>query len=80
MVDVPSAQERVTAKATPAEAMAWTNADSLVAEGDKRRRRESGERKKEGWGVSILCRNLDRKDVLLLPTWRQMGSLQAITF
>lgn len=32
MVDVPSAQERVTAKATPAEAMAWTKADSLVAE------------------------------------------------
>lgn len=31
MVDVPSAQERVTANATPAEAMAWTNADSRVA-------------------------------------------------
>ncbi|TNN84600.1 hypothetical protein EYF80_005015 [Liparis tanakae] len=29
MVDVPSAQERVTANATPADAMAWTNADSL---------------------------------------------------
>lgn len=32
MVDVPSAQERVTANATPAEAIAWTNADSRVAE------------------------------------------------
>lgn len=33
----PSAQERVTAKATPAEAMAWTKADSRVAaeEGDR---------------------------------------------
>ena len=31
MVDVPSAQERVTAKATPADAMAWTKADSRVA-------------------------------------------------
>lgn len=31
MVEVPSAQERVTAKATPAEAMAWTKADSRVA-------------------------------------------------
>lgn len=35
MVDVPSAQERVTAYATPADAMAWTNADSRVAETDK---------------------------------------------
>lgn len=34
MVDVPSAQERVTANATPAEAIAWTNADSRVAERD----------------------------------------------
>lgn len=40
MVDVPSAQERVTANATPAEAMAWTNADSLVAEGEGKRERE----------------------------------------
>lgn len=31
MVEVPSAQDRVTANATPAEAIAWTNADSLVA-------------------------------------------------
>lgn len=31
MVEVPSAQERVTAKATPAEAMACTKADSRVA-------------------------------------------------
>jgi hypothetical protein len=30
-VEVPSAQERVTAKATPAEAMACTKADSRVA-------------------------------------------------
>lgn len=33
MVEVPSAQERVTAKATPAEAMACTKADSRVAVG-----------------------------------------------
>lgn len=33
MVADPSAQDLVTAKATPAEAMAWTKADSLVAEG-----------------------------------------------
>lgn len=33
MVEVPSAQERVTAKATPAEAMACTKADSRVAAG-----------------------------------------------
>lgn len=31
IVDVPSAHDRVTANATPADAMAWTNADSLVA-------------------------------------------------
>lgn len=31
MVAEPSAQDLVTAKATPAEAMAWTKADSLVA-------------------------------------------------
>lgn len=44
MVDVPSAQERVTANATPAEAMAWTNADSRVAEGGrwKESRRKRG--------------------------------------
>lgn len=37
MAAEPSAQERVTAKATPAEAMAWTKADSRVAaeEGDE---------------------------------------------
>lgn len=33
MAAEPSAQERVTAKATPAEAMAWTKADSRVAMG-----------------------------------------------
>lgn len=83
MVDVPSAQERVTAKATPAEAMAWTNADSLVAKADKRRQTEGvggGGGEKSGGRVSISCTNLDRNDVLLLPTSRQMGSLQAITF
>lgn len=42
MVDVPSAQERVTANATPADAMAWTNADSRVAE-----REIEGDRKRE---------------------------------
>lgn len=31
MVAEPSEQARVTANATPAEAIAWTNADSLVA-------------------------------------------------
>lgn len=38
MAAEPSAHERVTAKATPAEAMAWTKADSRVAakEGDGR--------------------------------------------
>lgn len=56
MVDVPSAQERVTANATPAEAMAWTNADSLVAERDGWRRRE-GERDRER--VSLVF-NMDR--------------------
>lgn len=35
MVAEPSAQDLVTAKATPAEAMAWTKADSLVAVRDR---------------------------------------------
>lgn len=43
MVEVPSAQDRVTANATPAEAIAWTNADSLVAR-ERERRRETSER------------------------------------
>lgn len=42
MVDVPSAQERVTAKATPADAMAWTKADSRVA-ADKQSHRVIGQ-------------------------------------
>ncbi len=50
MVDVPSAQERVTANATPAEAIAWTNADSLVAERDRGRQTERHREK----SVSIL--------------------------
>ncbi|KAJ7405086.1 hypothetical protein BTVI_70171 [Pitangus sulphuratus] len=36
MVAEPSAQDLVTAKATPAEAMAWTKADSLVAAGERK--------------------------------------------
>lgn len=44
MVEVPSAQERVTANATPAEAIAWTKADSLVAREMERER----EREKQG--------------------------------
>lgn len=45
MVEVPSAQERVTANATPAEAIAWTKADSLVArEMERERERETRER------------------------------------
>lgn len=53
MVDVPSAQERVTANATPAEAMAWTNADSLVAEGDTRWTDMKTER--QTGSVSVMC-------------------------
>lgn len=44
MVEVPSAQERVTANATPAEAIAWTKADSLVA---REMERESEREKRE---------------------------------
>lgn len=51
MVDVPSAQERVTAKATPAEAMAWTKADSRVAE-------EGRKEKKRGAQVGITEGNI----------------------
>lgn len=56
MVDVPSAQERVTANATPAEAMAWTNADSLVAERDGKKRGLCEARVKHGQG----CQHPDR--------------------
>lgn len=45
MVEVPSAQDRVTANATPAEAIAWTNADSLVAK--EREKRKGKKREKE---------------------------------
>lgn len=71
MVDVPSAQERVTANATPAEAMAWTNADSLVAGGDRRRQTGRQGRVREGERVNLL-QNMNRNDVSLLPTSRQM--------
>lgn len=45
----PSAQDRVTAKATPAEAMAWTKADSRVAaeEGDRRTGEEGLQAKRQ---------------------------------
>lgn len=56
MVDVPSAQERVTANATPAEAMAWTNADSRVAERQMETERD-GERVKHG---NFYCQHPDR--------------------
>ena len=52
MVDVPSAQERVTAYATPAEAMAWTKADSRVAEtGQMKTDRKKTKREREGQRV-----------------------------
>lgn len=62
MVDVPSAQERVTAYATPAEAMAWTNADSRVAEiwYEDRKRERDIQSVKHGRGQSLQ-----------LPTSRQ---------
>lgn len=56
MVDVPSAQERVTANATPAEAMAWTKADSRVAETDEMKtdRKERGRDRVSNMDVAIL--------------------------
>lgn len=63
MVDVPSAQERVTANATPAEAIAWTNADSLVAEGDMKTDTETGIRT-EGWREAISVADNTQAEVL----------------
>lgn len=57
MVDVPSAHERVTANATPAEAIAWTNADSLVAERDGRRQTE---RQRKGEGKEV-CQSYGKR-------------------
>lgn len=55
MAAEPSAQERVTAKATPAEAMACTKADSRVAV--ERGVRRAGRRGRAGlWGEVLVPR------------------------
>lgn len=59
MVDVPSAHERVTANATPADAMAWTNADSLVAEIKTDRVKKKRERERNRVCVSLVL-NTDK--------------------
>lgn len=57
MVDVPSAQERVTAYATPAEAMAWTKADSRVAETGQKKKEKKEKRKRDMSNTNVVIPN-----------------------
>lgn len=67
MVAEPSAQDLVTAKATPAEAMAWTKADSLVAV--KERNQWTLASKKTTCGRDQCCEHL------LLRPWQKATKL-----